>query len=278
MRGAPVDGGGGGVVRVVGSLNEDLTVTTHRAPGPGETVLGRDVARGAGGKGGNQAVAAARAGARTVMVGAVGRDDAGTRLLAGLVDEGVDTSCVQRVGSTTGLALITLDDDGENRIVVVAGANASLGAAHVRASLGALAPGDVVVAQGEVPPAAVEEAGRCAADAGALLVLNLAPVVDVDLAAAAPAVLVLNEREAALLDPSGREAADRAERLCRRTGAAVVVTAGAAGAVVASSGGVRRAAPVPAAQVVDTTGAGDAFVGALAAGLAAGEDLDGAVA
>jgi ribokinase len=268
----------GCTVWVVGSLNEDLTVATSWIPTPGATVLGSSVSRGTGGKGANQAVAAARAGARTVMVGAVGRDDAGDRLLGALAAEGIETSFVDRVPLPTGLALITLADDGENSIVVVPGANGSVTEERVETALRGVSPGDVVVAQGEVPPPAIEAAGRCARQARARFVLNLAPVVKVRLDDAGPDVLVVNEHEAALLDPSGEGVVERGVRLCRRTRGAVVITLGGAGALIVTSTGASRAAPVEADAVVDTTGAGDAFVGALAAGLAASQGLNDAVA
>lgn len=200
-------------VWVVGSVNEDLVVHTERAPGPGETVLGSGLSRGPGGKGANQAAAAARAGACTRIVAAIGADDAGCRQRAALDAAGVLTArLLVAAGQPTGTALTTLDAGGENAIVVVPGANAALDGRAVAEALDGLGAGDVVLAQGEIAPAAIEAAARAAHAAGAVMVLNLAPVVTVDPGAPVD-VLVVNEHEAALLDPGDRPVAERALRL-----------------------------------------------------------------
>jgi len=282
-----------GRVIVVGSVNVDLVVVASRLPGPGETVTGGDVARHHGGKGGNQAVAAARLGARVVFVGAVGEDDFGAAARAALAAEGIDVSHLATVARPTGVALIVVDARAENLIAVAPGANASPTAASVAAALEALAvgPDDVVLASCEIPPEAVRAALAGARAAGATSVLNPAPADGLDPATIALAdVLTPNQAELALLAAAaGAGAAVRAaapaevapeiETLAQRLlaegagGRAVVVTLGAAGALVVPADG--PAARIPALRVVpvDTTGAGDAFNGALAAGLAAGLPL-----
>jgi ribokinase len=289
-----------GRVVIVGSVNVDLVVIASRLPGPGETVTGGDVARHHGGKGGNQAVAAARLGARVAFVGAVGEDDFGVAARAALAAEGIDVSHLATVARPTGVALIVVDARAENLIAVAPGANASPTAASVAAALEALAvgPGDVVLASCEIPPGAVRAALAGARTAGATSVLNPAPADGLDPATIVLAdVLTPNQAELALLAAAaGAGAAGRAaaavpaegapgiETLARRLlveGAgsrAVVVTLGAAGALVVPEDG--PAARIPAVRVVpvDTTGAGDAFNGALAAGLPLAEAARRAVA
>ncbi|WP_435737405.1 ribokinase [Cellulosimicrobium sp. PMB13] len=287
-----------GRVVVVGSANVDLVVDVPRHPGAGETVLGGDLRRSPGGKGANQAVAAARAGgADTTFVGAVGRDDGADLLLASLDAAGVRTDLVARVDAATGTALITVSPDGENTIVVAPGANA-----HVRLDaedLARVAAADAVLAQLEVPLDVVRDAAR-ARRPGVPMVLNAAPSRDLpDDVWDAVDVLVVNEHEAADLAGTGRPGdgggapggaggargshdAGRAEALAVSLLArvpAVVVTLGGDGCLVARRGQGALAGPevvvVPAfpADVVDTTGAGDTFCGVLAAGLARGADL-----
>jgi ribokinase len=264
-------------VVVVGSLNHDITVAAERRPAAGETVLGRSVATASGGKGANQAVAAARAGARVAMVGCVGADAAGEALVGGLRAAGVDTARVRVVaGEPSGTALIVVDDSGENSIVVVPGANARLGAGDVEAALGDAADGPpVVLAQLEVPEAAVAAAARHAGR----FVLNASPARTLAaevLAAADP--LIVNAGEAAAL--TGAEAGD-VDALATATLAlgvrSVVITRGAEGATWATPGG-RFARPAPEVRVVDTTGAGDVFAGTLAAQLARGAAPEEALA
>ncbi len=273
-----------GRVVVVGSINMDIVATAARLPAPGETVAGDDLRRFPGGKGANQAVAAARAGAPTAMVGAVGADAAGAELAAFLAAAGVDTTAVDVVsGVTSGTAVIVVDADGENVIVVIPGANAYLAPSDVdRAHV---APGDVVVVQFEVPPATVVAALRHARAHGATTILNPAPFreIDADLAALVD-VLVLNEHElatasgCALTVTSSTAALGVAvAQLPRPLGATTVVTLGARGAVAFTAD---RAFEVPgiATAAVDATGAGDCFVGVLAARIAAGDPLDQALA
>lgn len=272
-------------VLVIGSINVDLLLTVDRHPRPGETLLGGSGAQLAGGKGANQAVAAARLGARTATVGAVGDDPAAPIALEHLRGAGVDLTAVRAVRGPTGLAVVTLAADGEN-IVVVPGANATVTPAVVAAAAPLLADTRVCVLQAEIPVASVSAAARLAHDAGARVVLNVAPAASLaveTLRTADP--LVVNEHEAAIVlaaaggEPTpGALATDpttAAERLLALGVPSVVVTLGSAGCVVADSAGTLRI-PARRVDVTDTTGAGDAFVGALAARLAAGDPLPAA--
>ncbi len=249
-------------VIVLGSANLDLVATVNRLPGPGETVSGDTFAEYPGGKGLNQAVAAARAGARTAFVGAVGADSAGDALLAVMAADGIDADGVRRVQEPTGRALIGVSHQGENSIIVVAGANATV-------TGDSLPPATVVLAQLEVPVAAIERAFTAARAAGALTVLNPAPAQPLDEALLRQCDLVVpNEHEAALLGG--------AEHLLSLGAKAVVVTMGPKGARLHTAEGVVDIAPF-AVTPVDTTAAGDSFCGALAARLAAGESLPDAL-
>jgi ribokinase len=276
-----MSGAQGGIL-VVGSVNADLVVTVERRPGAGETVLGADLAMFPGGKGANQAVAAARLGARVAFVGRVGTDSFGQFLREGLEREGVDTRHLQAVPGPSGVALITVDPAGDNSIIVSPGANARLDAAGVAAALAGPGGTAVISAQLEVPLAAVTEAARLAAAAGARFILNLSPPRQVPaglLAAADP--LVVNEHEAAFLlggDQAPPPAAPlQAAALLALGPKSVVITLGGAGAYAAGAGG-GALVPSPAVTVADTTGAGDAFTGALAWRLARGDGLTAAAA
>jgi len=264
-------------VHVVGSLNEDLVLAVERIPSPGQTMPGRYVGRSCGGKGANQAVAAARAGAAVRMVGCVGDDDAGARLLRALADEGIDVSAVARVDGPTGLAVVSVAGDGENAIVVAEGANRHCTPDLVRTALADLSTDDLVVAQGEVPVDAVRAAAERARAASASFVLNLAPVVDLDPSDTSVGLLVVNEHEAMALARrigcTSQEISDQAAHLSRAWNSPVVVTLGPAGAWCAAGGVTEHFDAVRVERVVDTTGAGDAFVGAMAAVLSLGRPL-----
>jgi ribokinase len=253
------------VIVVVGSINLDVVVEVERHPAPGETVLGGDRLELPGGKGANQAVAAARLGAEVAFVGRVGDDDAGRRLRDGLAAEGVDVAHV-RVDpeAPTGMALIAVDRAGENTIVVSSGANARVIAADVAAAGDVLAAATVTLVQHEVPEEAVAAA---IADAGGTVVLNPAPARPV----VAPVdVLIPNRGELEALAGRSGDPVELARGLS--VAQAVVVTLGSEGAVVVEGSRVERI-PAPRVDVVDTTGAGDAFCGALAQALDAGADL-----
>jgi len=250
-------------VCVVGSANLDLVAVTDRRPQPGETVLGRSFAEHPGGKGLNQAVAAARAGASVAFAGAVGRDAAGDQLRAVLIDEGIDTTALADVDAPSGRAVIVVDGHGENAIVVVAGANAA-----VTVDVG-LPPARVVLVQLEIPLPTVAAALRAGRRAGSRTVLNPAPAAALaDVLLADVDVVVANAHEAAALGGI--------DRLLARGPSAVVVTRGPAGATVATAA-ERWEQPAFPVAAVDTTGAGDACCGVLAAHLAAGADLRTAV-
>ncbi|MEI5676380.1 PfkB family carbohydrate kinase [Nocardioides sp. CCNWLW216] len=260
-----------GVV-VVGGINQDVTVRVEARPAPGETVVGDGPAVSAGGKGANMAVAAARAGAAVVLCGAVGDDAAGRTQLGQLAAAGVATDRVAvRRDAATGTALIVVTPDGENAIVVGAGANATLADDEVAATCTGAA---VVLAQTEVGAGPVDAAARAVAGGGGRLVLSPAPVVPLaseTLALADP--LVVNESEAADLCGESSAAA-----VLARTGArSVVVTLGAAGAQLADATGSRQV-PAPRVDAVDTTGAGDAFNAGFLAAWLGGSSLERALA
>ena len=258
-------------VAVVGSANLDLVYSVDRIPAPGETVLATGQSRHAGGKGLNQAVAAARAGARTVFVGALGDDDAAAGLRSTMAAAGIDAGLVRTVHEPTGTALITVQADGDNTIVVAAGANGTVDALDP-AERQAVAAAAVLVAQLELPVTAVAGAAAVARESQTTVVLNAAPAQPLadDLLRLVD-VLLVNEHEMLVLTGSDdpREAAASLLDLVP----AVVVTLGPRGASVLTRDEGFTSLPAPVVSVVDTTGAGDTFTGVLAAGLAAGGSL-----
>ncbi len=263
---------------VVGSVNMDLTIRAARLPRPGETLAGRDFQIGPGGKGANQAVMAARLGAHVAMVAKVGTDAFGQRALANLQAEGIDTSHVLiNAACPTGLAAILVDDAGQNSILVVPGANEHLRPEEVSLAAEVIRHADIVLCQLEIPLAATLTALRFAKSAGVRTLFNPAP------AQALPEevlrltqIAVLNETElefltgATISSPQDAIAAGRS--LLERGPESVVVTLGAAGAVFLH-GATAVQEPAPAVKAVDTSGAGDAFIGALAVALARGVEL-----
>ena len=274
-------------ILIVGSINMDLVARCPHIPAPGETILGSEFTLSPGGKGANGATAAARllstrVGARVAMLGAVGRDDHGAALVRNLGARGVDAERVLRLdGVPTGVALIAVADDGENSIVVVPGANGRLRPEHVEAGLPALSP-TVVLMQMEIPPETVERAAALGRRMGAHVLLDPAP---------APAtlpegllrnvdVLLPNEGELAMLAgmsvESVEEATHAAAALRGHGVGTVVVKRGDQGALVVDERGARTV-PTLRVDVVDTTGAGDCFDGALAVALAEGRPIDEAV-
>ena len=268
---------------VVGSLNMDLVMRMGRAPAAGETLPGRDFATLPGGKGANQAVACARMGARVAMVGRVGADANGEVLRAALVADGIDATEVDALTTAhTGVAMIWVEDGGQNRIALAPGANGLLDVAGVERAAALIEAATMLIVQLEVPMAAVEAAVARAHRAGVTVLMNAAPAMALS-ASLWPQIdlLVVNESEAAALsdaavvDPAS---AARAGATLRERGPdRVLVTLGAQGVVVVDAGGASHAPACPV-QAVDTTAAGDTFIGALAAALCEGRTLDEAVA
>ncbi len=256
-------------ITVVGSVNADLTVTVARHPQPGETLLAAGGATTPGGKGANQACAAAKLGAQVALVGAVGRDANAQIATAELERAGVDLTHLERVEEVTGLAVITVADGGENTILVVPGANAAVDARLIDAHAEAIEAADLLLLQGEIPADGIARAVELARGR---VVINLAPVIDIPrevLLRADP--LIVNEHEARCLCEQLR--IDDSVTALTGTGiASVVVTRGAEGALVADARGVKEVAS-PAVEAVDTVGAGDAFAGALCHRLTQGDLL-----
>jgi ribokinase len=270
-------------VFVVGSINQDFVLKVERRPNPGETVTNAELSTHNGGKGANQAAAAARLGASVAFLGRVGDDEFGEPLVRALEEKGIDTSLVERAtGAATGAAFITVTPDGENAITVAPGANRSVTPEDADAASGAIGEARVLVAQMEIPVKTVLRAVELAASKGTRALVNLAPTFEVPrglLEKLDP--LVVNEHEAAFL--LGREvegvdgALSAAPELLSLGPRSAVITVGEAGAVFAEGESGSRV-PAPRVDVVDTTGAGDAFVGALAAQLARDASLEEAVA
>ncbi|WP_416418611.1 ribokinase [Paenarthrobacter aromaticivorans] len=274
---------------VVGSLNADLTIYCDRLPKPGETVHGNGFAVNPGGKSANQAVAASRLGAQVSLVGAVGDDANGSMLLESTADAGVDVTRVRRSDAATGVAVISVDASGENSIIISAGANGTLTPADVRAAADTINDAAVVCLCLEVAIDTVIAAAQAGHDAGATVVLNLSPYAEVpEILAELSDVLLVNAHEASLFLGGEADVPDAdaeaeawepvrsqfADRGLQR----VLVTLGAHGSVVLDSlarGTQDQITRIAATRVsaVDTTGAGDAFTGAVAARLAAGESL-----
>jgi ribokinase len=275
-------------VVVIGSVNVDHVVVADAFPAPGETIMGNTAHVTLGGKGSNQAVAAAMGGARTAMIARVGADAEGARARDGLAERGVDVGAVAPVdGSETGTAWITVAA-GDNTIIVISGAN-HVWAADGDPLDGAGATAAVVLTQLEIPLDVVQ---RAAANCEGQFLLNAAPAAELpDELIELCDVLIVNEHEQAVVarqtahggfggnsngsaDSADPAAVRRAHLALRERGAgAVVTTLGDAGAIVTDTDGITTAIPSPSATVVDTTGAGDAFAGVLAARLAAGDSL-----
>lgn len=266
-------------VVVVGSANLDSTFSMARLPAPGETVVGAVLSEAQGGVGANQAVAVARAGARSELLAAVGDDPAGAGLLADLARDGVGVGhCLRIPGEPTGRAAIWVDASGENRIVVAGGANDHLTPEKVGDALAAIDPPAVVLCQLETPAAACT-ALEWAAGHGALGILNASPAAAMTRLPRGARVVVVNQGEARAIVASGASSDPAEDAIAIAAGLdaeTVVVTLGAAGAL-AHHHGARLRVDAPHVDPVDTTGAGDAFAGALAARLAAADPFDEAL-
>ncbi len=271
-------------VFVVGSVNQDFVLKVSRRPGLGETVTDADLFSHPGGKGANQAVAAALLGARVTMLGRVGGDPFGKALLRNLQDKGVDTSCVEVFADAqTGAAFVTLTPDGENAIIVAGGANSLLTPEDVEDASEGIASADILVVQMEISTATVVRALAVANAGGTRAILNLAPASKLPRSVLRMVdTLVVNEHEASVLlqrpvDGGARGGLGAVAELMTLGPHSVVVTLGANGAVVATEDQTEHY-PAPMVPVIDTTGAGDAFVGALARRLAGDDRLKDAVA
>ena len=268
------------MITVFGSINVDLVARVVALPGPGETVLAPDYEAVAGGKGANQAVAAARAlegtGAATRMIGCVGRDGFAEIALATMRDCAIDLSAVAAVAEPTGCAMIGVDAAGANQIIVASGANRALRASRLDDRL--LGPESTLVLQLEVDPGETWAVIARAKTAGARVILNTAPAAPVppDVAASCD-VLVMNEIEAVMLAGGGNHPVKAARAVSQDWGVTTVVTLGADGARAFTARGEAWRIGALAVEVVDTTAAGDAFVGVLAAALDGGEALAGAL-
>ncbi|MCF5702078.1 MULTISPECIES: ribokinase [Pseudomonas] len=263
-------------VVVIGSLNMDLVTRAPRLPRGGETLIGHSFTTVSGGKGANQAVAAARLGAQVAMVGCVGNDDYGVQLRDALLAEEVDCQAVSAVEDSSGVALIVVDDNSQNAIVIVAGANGAMTPAVIDRFDAVLQAADVVICQLEIPDATVGHALKRARALGKTVILNPAPAsrpLPADWFAAID-YLIPNESEAAALSglpvDSLQTAENAASHLIALGAGKVIITLGAEGSLFASGKGFEHF-PAPKVKAVDTTAAGDTFVGGFAAALAGGK-------
>ncbi|WP_192560240.1 ribokinase [Pseudomonas allokribbensis] len=263
-------------VVVIGSLNMDLVTRAPRLPRGGETLIGHSFATVSGGKGANQAVAAARLGAQVSMIGCVGNDDYGVQLREALLAEQIDCQAVSVVEDSSGVALIVVDDNSQNAIVIVAGANGSMTPAVIDRFDAVLQAADVIICQLEIPDATVGHALKRGRELGKTVILNPAPAsrpLPADWFASID-YLIPNESEAAALSglpvDSLQSAEKAAAQLISMGAGNVIVTLGAQGALFANGAGYQHF-PAPKVKAVDTTAAGDTFVGGFAAALAAGK-------
>ena len=269
-------------VVVIGSLNMDLVTRAPRLPRGGETLIGHSFATVSGGKGANQAVAAARLGAKVAMIGCVGNDDYGVRLRDALLAEHIDCEAVSVVEDSSGVALIVVDDNSQNAIVIVAGANGAMTEAVIDRFDAVLQAADVVICQLEIPDATVGHALKRARELGKTVILNPAPAsrpLPADWFAAID-YLIPNESEAAALSGLAVDSLQSAEaaatQLIAMGAGKVIVTLGAQGSLFANGKGFEHF-PAPTVKALDTTAAGDTFVGGFAAALADGKSEDEAI-
>jgi ribokinase len=272
-----------GRVFVFGSAHQDLVLSVPELPSAGETVLATSLAKGFGGKGANQAIAAAAAGGSVTFIGTLGSDENGARILQNFADHGIDTSWTRRTDEdSTGLAVVMVDSEGRNQIVVSSGAGSRFDSDVVDEIVQRLRAGDVVLVQCEIPASIVEFVLRAVAATAALCVLNLAPYVALDASAlSAAGLVVVNESEAsALIEDAGVGAAgDPWSSISAALGTSCIVTLGEEGSVFSTSSGEVVRVPAQSVEgVVDTTGAGDVYVGTLGAHLASGATMSDAMA
>jgi ribokinase len=265
------------MIVVFGSINLDLIGKVSRIPKPGETVPGTDFATAAGGKGANQALAARRAGASVKMIGAAGRDAMGDQALQLLREGGVDLSDVKRLDLAQGVAMIFVDEAGENVIGILPGANAEVSIEDAQRTLAGLTAKDVLVVQQEIQPGSTIRALSVARERGARSILNTAPFLATTREAAKRAdIVVANETEFALLAGEG-DLDEKMRGYVDATGRTIIVTLGPDGAKARTPAGEMIAVPAMKVTPVDTVGAGDTFVGYLAAGLETGLGLEAAM-
>jgi ribokinase len=264
---------------ILGSINMDLVFRTPRMPAPGETLSGHQFLQVAGGKGANQAVAAARHGGQVRLLARVGQDAMGQTIQAALAQDGIDISGVHNVaGVATGVAGILVDDAGQNSIVLAAGANACMDVAEVAAAADVISQADFLICQLETPLPGVSHAIELARAAGVTVIFNPTPMQTLsDALLAQVDYLILNETEAGQLSGIAVEdhasATLAAQKLLERGVACVVLTLGSQGILLAQAGQAIQCMPAFAVQVLDTTAAGDTFVGTLAVGLGQGLTL-----
>ncbi|AIF50816.1 ribokinase [Pelosinus sp. UFO1] len=261
-------------ILVVGSLNMDLVIRVANLPLKGETIFGKTFTTFPGGKGGNQAVAASKLGAKVTMVGAVGRDDFGDKLLCSLSEGNVDTSYISITENSTGTALITVDDNGANSIVVVPGANNACFPSDIDTVLDLVEGPGILLVQNEIPEETVGYAIKRAKEQGWITILNPAPARQIDNELLSMIdIIIPNETEAAVLTESEAGSEEQAaQELLARGVAAVIVTLGNKGALYCTA---KETCYIPTYKVkaVDTTAAGDAYVGALATALSQGKTV-----
>lgn len=267
--------GSGSWLTVVGSTMIDQIAYLERMPDRGETVLGRRFAQGFGGKGANQAVMASRMGARVSMVNALGDDGYGTETLANFERHGVDTTHVRRVPGASGVAPIWVEPDGSNRIIIVPGANAGLSPEHASEAVAGQERVDVVIGQFEIDQAVTTAAFEAAHARGAVTILNPAPAAAIDPRLAAVSDWVIpNEHELAIIANELGLAGDIDEvelwRVADRLGTRLLVTLGGRGAALVGVDRSLTTIPAPTVDAIDTTGAGDAFVGAFGFAIGSG--------
>ncbi len=260
-------------IAVIGSINMDLTAKAERHPGKGETVSGRELQYIPGGKGANQAVAAARLGGNVAMFGCVGEDAFADRLVENLRCNGVDASHISRIsGESSGIAMITVAE-GDNSIVVIPGANEFVTPGYLEERKSAILEADIIVLQNEIPMESVEYAAAIGRETGKVVIYNPAPVVPLPQRILENiSYIIPNEHEVSLLFPGNNDL----DSLLEKQGGKLIVTLGAEGAAAWADGHILRI-PTRPARVVDTTGAGDTFNGAFAFGLASGYSVEEAL-